>query len=262
MRMVHCVLAAGAIVLSGGVTSALAQTGMGDIIDHIHLAVPDQAKAVEWYQTHFNGEPMTEGPDRLMFGETRVVFQRSEKAEPSVGSVYDHIGFSVPDVDAALKALEADGAKIVMPAREFPGIFKLAFIEDPWGIRIEVVQDSAKLGFHHVHLLAPDPSAALAWYVDKFGGTVGKLKDRIDGISYGGVWVLVQKGEPVPSQGHAIDHMGFRSMNVDSVVAGLKAKNVTVTTEPRPVTLPSGVSIRVAFIEGPDGVRIELVQRN
>ncbi|OFW26948.1 MAG: hypothetical protein A3H97_21735 [Acidobacteria bacterium RIFCSPLOWO2_02_FULL_65_29] len=114
---------------------------------------------------------------------------------------------------------------------------------------------------HHVHLRAPDPNAALAWYVDKFGGTVGKLKDRIDGINYGGVWVLAQKGEATPSQGHAIDHIGFRPLNVDSVVAGLKAKSVKVTTEPRPLTLPSGTSMRLAFIEGPDGVRIELVQR-
>lgn len=34
-----------------------------------------------------------------------------------------------------------------------------------------------------------------------------------------------------------------------------------VSTEPRPLTLPSGTTMRLAFIEGPDGVRIELVQR-
>ena len=150
---------------------------------------------------------------------------------------------------------------MVTPAREVAGLFKLAFVEDPWGVRLEVVQDAAKLGLHHIHLRAPDPAAALAWYVDKFGGTVGKLKDRIDGINYGGVWVLAQKGETTPSQGTAIDHIGFRPLNVDTVVAGLKTKNVKVTTEPRPLTLPSGTSMRLAFIEGPDGVRIELVQR-
>ena len=51
-------------------------------------------------------------------------------------------------------------------------------------------------------------------------------------------------------------------MNVDNAVTALKTKNVKVTTEPRPLTLPSGVSMRLAFIEGIDGVRIELVQRN
>lgn len=261
MQGVLRVMACWAVVLMASATQAFAQTGMANMVDHIHLAVPDQTRSVEWYRKHFAGQTMTEAPDRLMFGETRVIFQRSEAAKPSSGSVLDHIGFSVADLDAAVKGLEADGAKVVTPAREVAGLFKLAFVEDPWGVRIEVVQDAAKLGLHHVHLRAPDPTAALAWYVDKFGGTVGKLKDRIDGINYGGVWVLAQKGEATPSQGHAIDHIGFRPLNVDSVVAGLKAKSVKVTTEPRPLTLPSGTSMRLAFIEGPDGVRIELVQR-
>src|SRR3990172_12787120 len=78
----------------------LAQTGFRPIVDHIHLAAPDQAKAVAWYHEHFGGETMTEGPDRLLFGGTRLLVQRSEKAQPSTGSVLDHIGFSAPDTDA------------------------------------------------------------------------------------------------------------------------------------------------------------------
>jgi catechol 2,3-dioxygenase-like lactoylglutathione lyase family enzyme len=242
-------------------SGAVAQTEFRNLFDHIHLAVPNQTAAVEWYRTHFDGQPTQEGADRLLFGETRIIFQRNEKAQPSAGSVADHIGFSVADLDAAIKALEADGAKVTSPARDVPGLFKLAFVEDPWGVRIEVVQDSTKLGLHHVHLRAPDPGVALNWYKDAFGGTIGKLKDRIDGIDYGGVWLLVAKGDTMPSRGHAIDHLGFRPVNVDAAVAALKTKNVKVTTEPRPLTLPSGVSMRLAFIEGPDGVRIELVQR-
>lgn len=242
-------------------TPAAAQTGFANIVDHIHLAAPDQAAAVKWYRQHFGGETMTEAPDRLLFGETRVIVQRNEKAQPSTGSSIDHIGFSVPDLDATMKALEAASVKIVGPARDVAGLFKLAFIEDPWGTRIEVVQDSQKLGLHHIHLRAPDPPATLAWYADRFGGTVAKLKDRIDGISYGGVWVLAAKGDPRPSQGHSIDHIGFRPLNVDDAVSALKAKSVKVTTEPRPLTLASGVSMRLAFVESPEGVRIELVQR-
>ena len=261
MRVVQRVVACLAVVLMACATPVSAQTGFANMVDHIHLAVPDQAKGVEWYRKHFGGQTMTEATDRLMFGETRIIFQKNDTPQPSSGSVLDHIGFSVADLDAALKNLAADGGKVVTPAREVAGLFKLAFVEDPWGVRIEVVQDLAKLGLHHVHLRAPDPNAALAWYVDKVGGAVGKLKDRIDGINYGGVWILAQKGEATPSQGHAIDHIGFRPLNVDTVVTGLKVKNVKVTTEPRPLTLPSGTTMRLAFIEGPDGVRIELVQR-
>jgi predicted enzyme related to lactoylglutathione lyase len=129
------------------------------MVDHVHLAATDQAKAVEWYRKHFGGEPMTEGPDRLMFGETRVLFQLNKDAKPSAGSVFDHVGFSVADLDATLKAVEADGAKVEGPARDVEGLFKLAFVVDPWGVRLEIVQDDpAKLGLHHLHLRAPDPA--------------------------------------------------------------------------------------------------------
>jgi len=104
------------------------------------------------------------------------------------------------------------------------GLFKLAFIEDPWGTRIEVVQDAEKLGLHHVHLRSPDAAGILAWYVDKFGGSLSKFKGRLDGIDYGGVWMLAQQGPATPSAGHSIDHMGMRPMNVDNAVTALKAK--------------------------------------
>lgn len=262
MRGAQRAMAIAAVAMVAGAAQVAAQTGFANMVDHLHLAVPDQAKAVAWYQKHFDGQPTKEAAERLMFGETRVIFQKNEKPTPSSGSVLDHIGFSVADLDATMKALEADGARVVTPARDVAGLFKLAFVDDPWGTRLEIVQDAVKLGLHHVHLRAPDPNAALAWYTSAFGGTIGKLKDRIDGINYGGVWVLAQKGEATPSAGHAIDHIGFRPLNVDNAVAGLKAKNAKVTTEPRPLTLPSGTSMRLAFIEGPDGVRIELVQRN
>jgi catechol 2,3-dioxygenase-like lactoylglutathione lyase family enzyme len=231
------------------------------IIDHVHLAAPDPEKAVAWYREHFGGEPMSEGVERLLYGDVRVVFQKRDNAQPSQGSVIDHIGFSVADLDAVMKTLESEGAKIAQPARDVPGLFKLAFIEDPWGTRIEIVQDPQKLGMHHVHLRGPDPAATLAWFSNQFGGRSGRLKDRIDGIDMGGVWILVQRGDAVPSQGHSIDHLGFRPVNVDTAVAELKTRNVKITTEPRPLTFPNGTTVRLAFAEGVDGVRIELVQR-
>ena len=261
MRTFRYTPACCALIFLASHTPASAQAQVLPLVDHIHLGVPDQAKAVEWYRRHFGGEKMAEGPERLLLGQTRLIFLRNEKALPSTGSVLDHVGFSVADLDASLKDLEATGARIVTPARDVPGLFKLAFIEDPWGTRIEVVQDPQTRGLHHVHLRGPDPAAALAWYAKQFGGNVGKLKDRIDGIEYGGVWLLAQRGDATPSQGHAIDHIGFRPIDVDRLIAELKSRNVKVTTEPRPLTLASGTMMRLAFIEGPDGVRIELVQR-
>jgi catechol 2,3-dioxygenase-like lactoylglutathione lyase family enzyme len=247
--------------LLAGQAPAVAQTEFVNILDHVHLAAPDQPKAVEWYQKHFGGQTMAEGPDRLMLGQTRLIFQKNDMPQPSAGSVLDHIGFSVADLDATMTQLSASGVKITTPARDVPALFKIAFVEDPWGTRIEVVQDPQKLGLHHVHLRAPDPAAALAWYVDKFGGKIGKLKGQIDGVQYGDIWILAQRGETVPSAGHSIDHIGFRPVHLDDTIVRLKARSVKVTSEPRSLTLPSGTTMHIAFIEGPDGVRIELVQR-
>src|SRR5437763_266269 len=54
--------------------------------DHIHLNVPDQAKAVEWYAKNFGGKPTTEAAERLMFGSTRLIFLRNPNGQPSTGS--------------------------------------------------------------------------------------------------------------------------------------------------------------------------------
>jgi catechol 2,3-dioxygenase-like lactoylglutathione lyase family enzyme len=257
-------IAIAALVVAGALASGRAvarQATILPIVDHIHLNVPDQAKGVEWYQKAFGGTTLTEAPDRLMFGDTRLIFLKNDKGQPSAGSALDHVGFSVPDLDAKLKELEAAGAKIVNPARDVPGLFKLAFVDDPWGTRLEVVQDAEKLGLHHVHLRGPDPAAILAWYKEKFGGDPATLKDRIDGLKYSGVWIVVQRGDAVPSEGHAVDHIGFRTNDLAAKTTELKGQGVKFITEPRPLKLASGVMVNFAYLEGPAGAKIELVQR-
>jgi catechol 2,3-dioxygenase-like lactoylglutathione lyase family enzyme len=234
--------------------------------DHIHLNVPDQAKAVEWYQKNFGGKPTTEAPDRLMFGSTRLNFLKNPDGKPSAGSSIDHIGFSFADLDAKMKELEAAGVKIVTPVRDVPNLFKLGFVEDPWGTKIEVVQDTGLLGLHHIHLRAADPAEMFTWLLAKFGGERTKLKGQIDAVKYSAagfsdMWVLVQRGESTPSDGRAIDHIGWRATNLVEKVAELKAAGVKLLTEPRPLTLADKTTIQFAYVEGPAGTKIELVQR-
>jgi catechol 2,3-dioxygenase-like lactoylglutathione lyase family enzyme len=265
MRSILTSLLPAAVLVAATAGTAGAQTQTLPY-DHVHLNVPDQAKAVEWYATNFGGKPTTEAPERLMFGTTRLIFLRKADATPSAGSSIDHIGFSVADLDAKMKEFEAAGVKIVNPVRDVPGLFKLAFIEDPWGTRIEVVQDPELLGLHHIHLRETDPDEMFAWLLAKFGGEKTKLKGRIDAVKYSApgfsdMWILVQKGDSVPSEGHAVDHIGWRTTGLDASIAALKTKGVKVTSEPRPLTLADKTVIHYAYVEGPAGTKIELVQR-
>jgi catechol 2,3-dioxygenase-like lactoylglutathione lyase family enzyme len=235
--------------------------------DHIHVNVPDPAAAANWYEKYFGGRRITEAPDRLMFGSTRFMFLRKADAKPSSGSAIDHVGFSFADLDAKMKEFEAAGIKIVTPTRELPGLFKIAFVEDPWGTRIEVVQDPELLGLHHIHMRAPNTDEVFSWLLAKFGGQRTQLKGRLDAIKYSAagfsdVWILVQRGDAEPSEGHAIDHIGWRSAGaLTNTIDGLRAKGVTVLTEPRPLPLPNGPTINFAYVAGPAGAKIELVER-
>jgi catechol 2,3-dioxygenase-like lactoylglutathione lyase family enzyme/predicted enzyme related to lactoylglutathione lyase len=248
-------------IVSGSAFAQAPSDGFVNMIDHLHLAAPDQAKAVEWYHQHFNAEITPEGTDRVMFGQTRMIFQKNESPKPSEGSVLDLIGFSVANLNATMTQLQSAGVKIVMPPMTMEGV-KVAQVMDPWGTLIELGQASGKPGLRYICFLSPDPAASLAWFADKFGGKVTKFEGKVDGINYGGIWLLAKNGESVPSTGHSIDHIGFRPVNVDLAVATLKTKGVKVLTEPRPLTLPSGTTMRLAFVEGPSGVRIEMVQRD
>ena len=234
--------------------------------DHIHLNVPDPAAAANWYEKYFEGKRITEAPDRLMFGSTRFMFLRKADATPSAGSAIDHVGFSVANLDATLKTLADAGVKVTSPRRDVDKLFSLAFVEDPWGTRIDVVQDPDLLGLHHVHMRGPNPDEVFTWLLEKFGGEKTKLKGQIDAVKYSAdgfstVWILVQRGDAQPSIGHAIDHIGWRSNNLDATIGELKGKGVEVTSEPRPLELPNGPPINFAYVAGPAGARIELVER-
>jgi catechol 2,3-dioxygenase-like lactoylglutathione lyase family enzyme len=235
--------------------------------DHIHLNVPDPSAAANWYEKNFGARRTTEGPDRLMLGSTRLLFIKKADAKPSSGGAIDHLGFSFPDLDRKMKELEAAGVKIVAQPREVAGVIKFAFVEDPWGTRIEVVEDPELLGLHHLHLRGPNPDDTFNWLLAKFGGERAKLKGRIDGIKYSSkgfsdVWILVAQGDAEPSEGRAIDHVGWRSTGpLAKTIDDLRGKGVTVLTEPRPLTLPNGPGVNFSYVAGPNGTKIEIVER-
>ncbi|HUI79012.1 MAG TPA: VOC family protein [Bryobacteraceae bacterium] len=235
--------------------------------DHVHLNVPDPAAAATWYEKYFGGRRSTEGPERLMFGSTRLLFLKKADAKPSSGSAIDHIGFSFADLDVKMKEFGAAGIKIVTPVRDVPGLFKLGFVEDPWGTRIEVVQDPELIGLHHIHMRGPNPDEVFTWLLAKFGGEKSKLKGRLDAVKYSAagfsdMWILVQRGDAEPSEGHAIDHIGWRSTGpLAKTIDGLRAEGVTILTEPRPLPLPNGPTINFAYVAGPAGAKIEIVER-
>jgi len=127
---------------------------------------------------------------------------------------------------------------------------------------------SADIRFDHVHLVAKDPVKTAQWYVDTLGGEISKSVEVRGApqvyVAFGDALVIVRgrRGtEIVQDRGGlewGIDHFGVRvSGDFDAFCAGLKRRGVTFTMEPtdfNPTT-------RIAFINAPDGVSIELLSR-
>jgi catechol 2,3-dioxygenase-like lactoylglutathione lyase family enzyme len=120
----------------------------------------------------------------------------------------------------------------------------------------------------HIHLRSPDPEATAAWFERMLRAQVIRSmvdgKPRID-LKLGGANVFIMPvgpGDPVnpppvtPYQG--LDHFGLAVSGVDAVAAELKAKGAEFTMEPR--TIRPG--LRICFLRGPQGVSIELLERD
>ena len=263
-RVRHLILASAFAALVS--TAAMAQSTLP--YDHIHLIEP-AAEASAWWETHLpGGRRIQESPNRIMYGSTRLMFLGGQQQGGSQGSVIEHLGFAVADVDAKVRELTAAKATLIEPARDIPGLYRTALLESPWGTRFQLLQQPDAIGLHHVQLRLPDPEAAYAWLLDKFGGERTKISGQIDAVVYRGVqgfstvYIVIARGESVPSQGRAIDHIGWRSTApIEQTKTMLEGKKVELTSQPRPLTLPNGPPINFFYVAGPNGARIELVER-
>jgi lactoylglutathione lyase len=123
-----------------------------------------------------------------------------------------------------------------------------------------------RFGFDHVHLVGSDLDASERFYREMFGAQTLVRRDaanlvmRLDGIN-----LLIRsprEGEQVTGNGHDIrytyDHFGVVVEDLSAAIEELRSKGVKILQEPR--TVRTGT--HVAFVEGPDQTRIEVLQRD
>jgi catechol 2,3-dioxygenase-like lactoylglutathione lyase family enzyme len=122
--------------------------------------------------------------------------------------------------------------------------------------------------FDHVHLISRDPKLTAVWYVEKLGGKVINISEFGGApqvvVAFSGATLIIRgqrSGEAAKEkQGlqWGTDHFGFRvDTDFDAFCSDLKKNGVNFTLEP----MDFSPTVRIAFIEAPDGVSIELLQR-
>ncbi len=120
--------------------------------------------------------------------------------------------------------------------------------------------------FDHLHIFSSDVPATEHWLIERIGAELVGRQDirgvRTTMLQLGGARLLVRgarEGEQLTRPGashYGTNHFGLRVADVDATVATLRSRGVTIEVEPWDVT----PTMRIAFVKGPDEVRIELVQ--
>jgi catechol 2,3-dioxygenase-like lactoylglutathione lyase family enzyme len=260
---------------------------------HIHLNSTDPAKAIEFYTSRFDCEKAKFGGvmDAVKAQNAWLLFTKVAEAPPwELVSAIWHIGWGAEDMKSTYQKQLDMGTKFYTPITDISKLtgtqgFYYAYVDGPDHALIEL-NTAAHHHFGHLHLFAEDPIAAGEFYMKHFGATrrsnrpVSREPRFYEGYQVGPSMSLMSdqvniiifpaphakqsnpehwKGrtEFTSSQGRAIDHVGFAVQNLDAALAQLRQDGVKMTGEPRAIL---GGKLKYAFIEGPDKIRIEVVE--
>ena len=189
--------------------------------EHLALNATDPAAAAAWYAKHLGGTLLA-GDDQALSaaefqsgeGTAQLRWKQAEAPGPSIGTGLDHSGWSVDDLDSVHAAMLEGGATEFWEPRHFgPAKLYISFVTDPWGSKIELLEDANHAGFHHVHIMGPDPEQDRAWLMEHAPGKAETFKGILLGVSYGTMRVLFRQtdDELAPTAGRAIDHLAWSS---------------------------------------------------
>ena len=176
------------------------------------------------------------------------------------GSVINHVGFTVNNVQARVAEWKAAGVAVL------PGLnnrMDQAFVVTPDGVRIEILEDktqSVAIRGEHVHLSLPEAEIpkAQAWYVQTFGGKTG-ARNGTPVVDLPGVQIRFARADAkqAGTRGRVLDHIGFDVKDHAAVVKRIVAQGIKLDEPVR----KSAAGNTITYITDPWGTRIEIVER-
>jgi len=136
------------------------------VFTHVHMRVPDTTESAQWHAEFFDRVIRPGGPGpNIVYGNGNIGTMPNEGlASTSEGGAIDHFGIAVPNVAAAVAKAREMGATVKTEPREGVTAPVIAFIEDPWGVRMELLEDPEYLGVNHIHMMSVDPDAMRDWF--------------------------------------------------------------------------------------------------
>ncbi|MBS7700756.1 MULTISPECIES: VOC family protein [unclassified Chelatococcus] len=256
-------------------------------LNHFGIVVRDLQKSLDFYQGLLGARIVYKG--FIPPSKTDVIYlliaggliELLHPAEPGPDTKFGitHIAFMSNDLDADYERLTGLGyVGHVAPKVAGSGVGRLAFLGDPNGARVELIQRDVPMrddppqhavirAFDHYSLLANDLDGALKLYRDAMGMKVLKemtVPHPTNPLSIVylnwdyDVLELLHRPSPDP-KAELYGHFALRVDNVDEALQYFADHGIPA--EPgTPKAAGTGIG-RIGIIRDPDGVKIELVDR-
>lgn len=241
-------------------------TSMAMAASMVQLAAPNQkgvtmgqlyysVRNVEANQTFWvtlGAVALRTGPEQavLKFQGLLIFLNKGEPSGNTEGSVLNHVGFQVSNLQQIMDKVRATGYKTA-PATF--GSKAVGNVFSPEGERIELLEDrsenvqitfddarviNGKAGgpqmavpilLHHIHFYVPEKSVGeiKAWYIKTFGAVSCK-RWHYEAVDLPGININIS-GNPeslAPTKGRMLDHIGFEVKNLKAFYKKLQASGV------------------------------------
>lgn len=230
----------------------------GVSMGHLHITTPDPAAHMKLWVDVLGGKLVKAGPLELaMFPGVFIAVRKADPSAGTEGSVVNHLGFLVRDLAGTKAKLVAAGVPII---REMPETHQM-FALFPSEVRVEFTEDAkldVPIKHHHIHFASNQIEPMRAWYAKTFDAVPG-MRGRFQAADLPGVNLSWNPADtaPAPTEGRALDHIGFEVKDIKAFCDKLEAAGVKLD---KPVTPLPAMGLTIAFLTDPWGARIELTE--
>ena len=124
-------------------------------VNHVHIRAKDPDESAKWYEEFFDAKILSSR--EVMPGTITVSMDAGGPVRLNISSQpegspdntvpaelnrlgLEHFGFDTTDIEFDIRKFESAGVRIVLPITEISGGTKLAYIEGPDKVLIELVQ--------------------------------------------------------------------------------------------------------------------------
>lgn len=228
----------------------------GVSMGHLHFQATDIDASNQFWEA-FGASRVQNGPlSMYAVPGTFILVREAQPSSGSDGTMIVHVGFHVPDVDAAFERWTQAGIDV-----ERGGFPIQLWVHGPDGLLIEILENpeiNVPVQMHHIHWNIPDIAAMQAWYDEMFGATPGMRGDFQAGdvpgvnLTYSGADMPL-----APTQGTVLDHIGFEVTDLRATISKLEAAGISMDMDYREIP---EANLAIAFLTDPWGTYIELTQ--